>query len=429
MASTGHLGRSVSIISAAYSPLGFVNETPEILNFSERELFALSCMEAMEKGNITAKDIDAFYVGVSGPAYEAKLKSAGPHFGAWIGMDTKPTLFHDEGCGTSGYGLHQAVLAVASGQYDCVISGAVNINFSSATTGYPPYLRHKTDWDDLAASTICASDAAYQKPSYGGMAPLEAILVRYAIENGLTYDNLDECFVNYLVSKRGEALLNPKAVLVNQTYEEEAKSFGFDTVKDYLFSNKFNPRMGSLIRRRFLGAAVDGSSAVIVCATDKAKKYVKHPIEVAGFATSSPVEKYFCEAPMPGDVKMFKEAYAMAGITDPYKEIEYMGIHDCPATMILSYAEASGYFKKGEAFRHMIAGELTHEYAKPITTSGGRCQSGHPRSPAFVIEVSEAIDQMRGEAGARQMQNPPRISLIEGGGSGFNIAACVLKAL
>ena len=429
MIKKGHLGRSVSILSAAYTPLGNVQESPEILNFSERELIAMASIEAMQEAGISAKELDAYYVGMSGPNYDAKMKSAGPFFADWIGMRNKPTIFHDEGCASSASGLHMAVMAVASGQYDCVISTAVNISLSVPGYAYPPHIRGTQDPDVMWGSIWTGTDAAYQKPGLGGVAPVEAILVRYAVENNLTYADLEQCFVNYLISKRREALLNPKALMAKETYEDEAKRFGFDDVKDFLYSNKFNPPMGSLLRARFLGNVVDGASAVIVCPTEKAKQYVKKPIEVAGITTATTLEKTFCELPIVVDKIMFKEAYAMAGITNPSKEIDYMSVHDCPATMILPVSEAAGYFDKGESFKYMTDGRLNFDSDKPLNTTGGRTQSGHPRSPAFVIEVSEAVSQMRGENGARQMKNPPKTSVLWAGGSGFVNGVLVLKTL
>lgn len=425
----GKLARSVSTIGAGYTTLGDVRKTPEILNFSERELFSWACIEAMENGGIKAKDIDAFYCGVSGPNYDAKMKSAAPFFADWIGMRNKSAVFHDEGCASSVYGLQMAVNAVASGQYDCVISAAVNINSSVPGPSYPPHVRKDQDNDTLWASIYTGTDAAYEKPTYGGVGPVEASLVRYVIDNKLSRDQVDEIFVNYLISKRKEALKNSKAALVTMSYEDEAKHFGFGNVKDYLFSNKYNPPLGTYIRARFLGASVDGASAIIVCATEKAKQYSKNPIEVAGISTVTSLGKTFCELPLEIDRIMFKEAYGMAGITDPYHEVEYMGIHDCPATMVLMVSESAGYFKKGEAWKYMRDGRLNYDQDKPISTSGGRTQSGHPRSPAFGIEVSEAVNQMRGENGERQMAKKPKTSVVWGGGSGFSTGICVLKTL
>lgn len=428
MGKLGKLARSVSIISTGYTPLGDVRSTEEILNFTERELFAMAGMEAMESGNIEAKDIDALYVGMSGPNY-SQLKSAAPIFANWVGMDKKPVLFHDEGCASAAFGLEMAVLAVASGRYDCVMTGAVNINSSVPDPGKPPFDRHEMDNETLLASMATSADSAYIAPTYGSVGPVEALLVRYAMENDLSKDTVDEMFTNYLIGKRNEALLNPKAALVKCSYEDEAKMFGFDSVKDYLLSNKFNPKMGTYVRARFLGKAIDGAAAIIVCASDIAKKYVEQPIEVAGVSAIGYRDAIFCQIPLESDRIMFRNAYEMAGIKDPAKEINYMGIHDCPATMVLPVSEEAGYIAKGEAWKYMLNGEMTFKGEKPISTSGGRTQSGHPRSPAFAVEVDEAVKQMRGLNGERQMKKLPECSVVWGGGAGFNSGLCVLRNL
>ena len=426
----GKLARSVSIIGAGYTPLGNVSESPEMKDLTERELFAWASMEAMENGHVRAKDIDAYYVGVSGPNYDSRFKSAAPFFGDWIGMHDKPTLFHDEACGSSAFGLEQAVLAVASGKYDCVISGAVNINTSVPKGCYPPFVREQLDNETLWNEVYSAIDAAYEKPTYGSVGPVEALLEAYAIKYGVTRDEIDDCFVNYIIGKRAEALKNPKAINVKRTYEEEARRFKFTDIKKYLLDNRFNPLMGSIVRARFLGTGVDAAASLIVCATDIAGKISdRQPIEVAGIATIGTNDTTFCQYPLRSDEILFREAYAMAGITDPYNEVEYMGIHDCPASMVIPVSEPAGYIKPGEAWKYMRDGEMNHDGKKPVNATGGRTQSGHPRSPAFAIEVTEAVSQMRGESGERQIPKKPKCSVVWGGGAGYNIGACVLKTL
>lgn len=424
----GKLARSVSILGTGYTPLGDVRSTPEILNFTERELFAMATMEAMEDGNIKAQDIDAYYVAISGPNY-SHMKSAAPFFGDWVGLPDKPCLFHDEGCGSMAFGLEQAVLAVASGAYDCVLTGAVNINSCVPEPGKPPHVRKEFDNDALWSSMASAVDSAYMAPTYGSVGQVEAILVRYMMDNNLTREQIDDMFINYLLCKRREAMMNPKATKAKISFEQEAKMMGFDNPKDYLLSKKFNPPMGTLIRARFLGSVVDGASAIIVCATDKAYQYVDQPIEVAGVSTIGYRDNELCEIPDVVDEKLFSSAYEMAGITDPANQVDYLGVHDCPASMVLPLSEAAGYIPKGEAWKYMMNGEMAFDGEKPINTTGGRTQSGHPRSPAFAIEVDEAVKQMRGVNGPRQMKKRPKVSVVWGGGSGFNSGICVLKSL
>lgn len=424
------LGRGVAIIGVGYTPIGDVRKAKEILNFTERELFAMASIEAMQDCGIKAKDIDAFYVGMSGANYDAKMKSAAAQFGEWIGMRHKPSAFHDEGCSTMAFGLEMAVNAVASGKFDTVLTGAVNVNTCTPNPCRVPFVREPMSGETLWNNVYTAMDAAYEKPAFGGSGPVEAIGVRYAIENGLSFEQMDEAFVNYIISKRHEAMLNPKALMATRSYEDEAKMFKFDSAEAYLTSEKFNPHVGSIIRARFLGQTnVDGASAIIVTTIENARKYLKQPIEVAGIATGTCMSNHFTTIPNEADRRVFKTIYEMAGITDPYHQVEYFSVHDCPCDMILAVTEEAGYFRKGEAYQFMRDKRLTFDQDKPVATSGGRTQSGHPRSPAFGIEVAEAVSQMRGENGARQMAKAPKVSVLWGGGTGWNVGACVLRTL
>lgn len=424
---TNHLGRSVSIVGAGYTPMGSNLESPELKDTSERELLAWAAKEALDNGNVDAQMIDAFLIGMSGPNYGARLKSGGPFFADWIGAHNKPTVFHDEGCGTSAIGINQAVMMVASGVYDCVISAAVNINSTIPEYAMPPFIRSELSNDELWSTIWTGVDAAYSKPYIGGMAISDSGIIRYCKQFNIPFDDIDNAIVNYMIKKREEALLNPKAITVKETYEEEARRFRFDSVKKYLLDNRFNPRMGWFIRAKTLGKVVDGASAVVVCTTEMAKKLHKKPILVIGIATTCFPEKEFRDLPIEAEVKMFKKMYSMAGISDPRKELDYFGTHDCPVVGVIDTAEASGYMNPGETYRMMLDGNVNYDGPRPITTSGGRTQLGHPRSPAFNIELTEAMSQMRGENGARQMPNPPKIALVYGGGSGIACGGCVLK--
>lgn len=423
----GYMARDVSIIGVGYTPLGDVRSTPAILDFSEKELYAMACIEAMENAGIDASDIEAFYVGCSGPNANAKMKSASTHFSEWIGMGGKPGLFHDEGCGTSAYGIQMAVQAVASGQFDCVISGAVNINLSTPYPAYPPYMRRMMPANELWDTIFTGIDNTYEKEGEGGAGSNESAAIMYAKKHGISFENLEEGMVNYLVQKREEALLNPKSVGVTMTMEEEARANGFSSPLEMMTSSKYNPRMGSFFRGRFIGKTCDGASAVIICASDIAKKYTDKPIRIAGIATDTYLHKAQADFPVIPEVNMFKRAYAQAGITDPLHEIDFMGIHDCTTIVVATAGETAGYFEEGKGWEYMRDGRCGFRGDKPVSTDGGRVQTGHPLAPAFVIEVAEAVDQMRGEAGARQIAVPPRTSVIWGGGSGWHSGCLVLK--
>lgn len=423
--SNGHLGRSVSIIGVGYSPIGNVLKTPPIQDFTERELFAWAALEAMEDAGIEAKDIDAFYVAQNGPAKLAHQLSASATMADWIGMRYKPNISHDEGCSSSSAGLHLAVLAVSSGMYDIVLTGGTGVNQGKSFMGYPPHMReeHLELW--LVMNTL-ASDPAYVYPGSSMIAPLDAAAISYAKKYKLSMEQIHKSMSMAAIVSRRHALKNSKALYAVETYEDEAKRMGFDDVFDY-FDSPHNPPMGAATNLRHASPVSDGASAIIVCATETAKKIHKHPVEIIGIGGSSSTVNQQVGLSWEPEKIAFRQAYEMANIKDPYHEIEYMAIHDCSAQHYFTVTETGGYFQPGEGWKAVLDGRTAYDSDKPVNTSGGRLACGHPLAGAAGIEVAEAVGQMRAVNGARQMPKPPELSVIQSFGAGFHVHVTVLK--
>jgi len=63
----------------------------------------------------------------------------------------------------------------------------------------------------------------------------------------------------------------------------------------------------------------------------------------------------------------------------------------------------------------------------PISTMGGLKARGHPVGATGVYQIVEVVQQLRGEAGANQVENA-RIGMAQNiGGSGAAIATHILK--
>lgn len=420
-------GRDVSIIGVGLSKMGDVRSTPEIKDFSEKELYAAAAIEAMEDAGIDACDIDAYYVGMSGPGEKSRIKSGGPHFSEWVGMKGKPTLFYDAGCATAGIGMQMAVNAVASGDCDVVLSGGVNINLTAAIPSTPAHIRNVLPHDEFEKNIHTGIDSNYEKIGEGGSAPIEAMAVDYLRKYHYTYADADLAQARYLIKSREGALSNEKAANASISFEEEAKAAGFDSAEAYLTSNRFNPVFGSFFRLRFIGNPCDGAACVIVCASELAEKYTKKAVRIAGMKTGSQMHKEVRECPDPMMVKLIQSTYDQAGITDPYHEIDYMGIHEVPAMYVAMAAEWAGYVGPGEGLPGMRDGRFAYDGDRPVSTHGGVVSNGHPLAGKYNVEIAEAVHQMRGECGARQMKKRPKTALIFNGGSGWNYASTVLR--
>ncbi len=425
----GRFARSVSIIGVGSTPFGNVLEDPEIKNLTERELFAWAAIDAMKDAGIEAKDIDSFYVGsVFSESHASQISTSGM-LGRWAGLLEKPGFKHETACTTAISGLRHAACAVASGMQDIVLTCNVDINQSVVKRGYPPHLRELYGFDDLIFDcNALGCDNAYWYPGGEIIMFLEGAYIAYGKKYGYSLKQLKEAMHKIAIMSRRNAVSNPLALASKETYEEEAKKLGFDDVMEYLDS-KYNPLVGVVQTLKHTCLINDGASAVIVCPTELAKKLSPHPVEIIGFGMSTSPGYLQAGSPMSFEKEAFGQAFEMAGIKDPYKEIDCISIHDCCAQHYITTTETAGYFKPGEGLSAAFEGRMAPNGDKPVNTSGGRLNMGHPISGAQGEEILEAVYQMRGICGERQMKKRPETAVIHGYGAGFHSAVLVLRAL
>jgi acetyl-CoA C-acetyltransferase len=101
-----------------------------------------------------------------------------------------------------------------------------------------------------------------------------------------------------------------------------------------------------------------------------------------------------------------KDAYAMAGISDPMKEIDVVQLHDCfTLTEMLSY-EDLGLCEKGSAKEHVASGTFELGGELPVNTDGGLKTFGHPTGATGIRMIYENVKQLQGKADKRQVKNP-----------------------
>ena len=100
-----------------------------------------------------------------------------------------------------------------------------------------------------------------------------------------------------------------------------------------------------------------------------------------------------------------RSAYEQAGITEPFRELDVVQLHDCfTMTELLSY-EDLGLCKKGEAKDHIASGTFELGGELPVNTDGGLKSFGHPTGATGVRMVYENTLQLQGRAGERQVKN------------------------
>jgi acetyl-CoA C-acetyltransferase len=100
-----------------------------------------------------------------------------------------------------------------------------------------------------------------------------------------------------------------------------------------------------------------------------------------------------------------ERAYAIAGIDDPSERIDLAEVDDTFAYKELQHLEALGLAGTEELATALEDGELEPDGDLPVNVSGGSLGQGNLFEANGLVRVLECVEQLRGEAGERQVDD------------------------
>jgi len=127
----------------------------------------------------------------------------------------------------------------------------------------------------------------------------------------------------------------------------------------------------------------------------------------------------FTESPA---VRSGKLAFERSGLSPA--DVDVCQIYDAFTPMVLLSLEALGFCGPGEAGPFVEDGKLRVGGALPTNTDGGGLSCCHPGMRGMFLMV-EAVKQLRGECGERQVPNA-KIACVNGTGGWFSSASTLL---
>jgi acetyl-CoA C-acetyltransferase len=174
----------------------------------------------------------------------------------------------------------------------------------------------------------------------------------------------------------------------------------------------------------------DGGAAVILSSFDVAKKLGKPFVKIkASVQASDSIALHSRKdiATIPAVQKAAEKAYKMAGISPD--DLDVVEVHDCFTIAELVVMEELGLVERGKSGDAVSSGMTKIGGKIPINTSGGLKSKGHPVGATGVAQVAEIVEQLRGNAGERQVKNA-KIGMTQNmGGSGGSCVIHVLEAM
>ena len=435
MGTMGKLNRSVSIVGVGCTPFMYTVDNEETNGLTEGELFGYAALKAMEDAGVNPQDVDFYFHGQASPLNGSNYLTPNIQIGNWFGMKGKGSIHHSEACCTGYLALDQAANAVASGKFDCVLTGAVEFGDSvpspadSVETPKHPYKRDKMTMEKFLATTSWLYDRVYARSL---MAPIELIYddaaEDYVRTRKITAEQMDDTLNWMAINNRRNAAKNPLAI-ERREFADIAKEKGFDDVMAYMRS-PYNPRMGDFLRMEGVERKCDGAAAAIVVATEKIPELCKNlshkPIEILGVGNAA------CEATTPHfEIRATEEAvrkvYETTGVKP--EELDLFFANDFIITSHLISAEIAGYLPWGEGWKYICEGRTAYDGDKPINTNGGRTSFGHVHAASGLADLYEAVRQMRGEAGQGQVKFLPKTAMLRGYGGAQNICTYIIRTI
>jgi acetyl-CoA acetyltransferase len=164
-------------------------------------------------------------------------------------------------------------------------------------------------------------------------------------------------------------------------------------------------------------ATSDGGAALILCSLEFARKLTPNPVTIAAISTVTPtypstvieMPNFSTDSaaavsapPLPFRDSIAHAAYEEAGI-DP-REVNLAEVYDLSTALELDWYENIGLCAAGDAEKLLRDGDTTIGGRVPVNPSGGLACFGEAVPAQAIAQVCELTWQLRGQAGARQVE-------------------------
>jgi acetyl-CoA acetyltransferase len=315
---------------------------------------------------------------IDGLAMSASFSDAGnpfqgPMMAGYLGLELNWTQTTDMGGGSVTGNVARASAAIRAGLCDTVLVLAADAE-STENRGNVGLWR--TEWQ-FPVGTM-------GPPGYFGL-----LSTRYREQWGLD----DRALAKLAVTQRNHALMNDLAC------EKLRKPL---TAEEYLGS----PMISTPIRMLDCVMVCDGANAVLVTSTKRARelglKKMVHPVgygERLNFNEGNPLP----DITLGGHTVAGPKALAQAGLAP--RDIQMFHPYDDFLIAIVMQFEHIGFCKRGQGCQFVMDTDLRYDGTLPLNTGGGQISAGQAGLAGGGHNLVEAVRQLFGDAGARQVRN------------------------
>jgi acetyl-CoA C-acetyltransferase len=364
---------------------------------SLRELAGVAGLAALQDSHLDK--VDGVFVGnmMSGAANHQQ--HLGAYVADWIGMRYSEAVKLEAACSSGAASFRAGLMAVASGDLESALVIGVEKMSDSPLS-------------DITAELATAADADWEADQGISFVALNALIMRRYMHE---YGWQKEHFAPFSLNAHANGAHNPFARFQKPITEKAYTNAA-------MICDPINVMDASPIGDGAAAAVLVPANILHSTTSCKIIKIAASSAATDSMAAHSRHQPTWLQAAESSS----KQAYQQANIQP--KDINLFELHDAFTIMAALSLEACGFADRGKGPRLALEGEIFPSGRIPISTLGGLKARGHPVGATGMYQIIEIVQQLRGKAGAAQIQNA-RIGMSQNiGGSGSNIICHILRA-
>jgi acetyl-CoA acetyltransferase len=377
----------------AVAGVGEADQLGVVPDKSALQMHAEAAANALEHAGLSLRDVDGLLT--CGLDFMPSLLVA-----EYLGLQPRFSSSNSIGGSSFVAHVHEAVQAIRAGACEVALITHGETRRSNRKRGVPTRVAHADPW---------LPDWQWER-IYGVIAPPAAYALaasRHMFQYGTTSEQLAEV----AVAARAWASLNPRALHRDPI-----------AVADVLAS----PWVAYPFHLLDCCLVTDAGGAVVLTSVDRARGLGGPVIEVLGSAVA---HTHHMISQMP-DLTVTPaalsgpQAYAQAGLGPD--DVDVAELYDSFTYTVVAELEDLGFCAKGEGGELVTGGRIAPGGELPLNTSGGGLSYTHPGMFGIFL-VIEAVRQLRGECGERQVQGA-EVALVNGMGGFLSSSATAILA-
>ncbi|WP_350404871.1 thiolase family protein [Pseudomonas sp. W17] len=378
----------------------------------ERSLqnLALEALQgALADANAQRSDIGAvFYAGITNGPLQGQFSIPGQVVCSKIGIEGVPVYNVENACASGSTAVHLAVQSLRAGATDVALAlGVEKMNVPDKLKALSLF---ETGWDvstakenyeilvKMGEGIVPPAGSESDRP-YSKFMAIYAAMCRWHMK---TYGTTQRQIAAVCAKNHQHSVHNP--------YSQFRKTFSIEEVLAA-------PPITYPITLPMCAPLSDGAAAAILCTEAGLKRIGADPkrcVRITASVIRSFTLRDLSEPEKHVSLLAARQAYEIAGLGP--QDMHVAEVHDASAMGEIIQSENLGLAPLGQGGVCAERGDFTVGGRIPINPSGGLESKGHPLGATGIGQLYELTTQLRGEAGARQVEGARHAIQENGGG-------------